>query len=479
MVDPREALLRGLSQGRSGQSGQLQMHLRIAKASPSVRRVLQTLLEGQPLTQSAAHILLSPQGLSGEDLDQDVLAIAAVADEYRFRQVGDGIGFEINRLIHYTNVCQVACRFCSFGKAAEDSGAYTLSLDEVLLRVQEARDRGATTVCLQGGVNSAFSLRIYRQWLRAIRQAFPTIHIQAFSPIELFGVSKSSGLSMPTVLAQLHEDGLCSVAGTSAENLQAALQHFLSPQGLSPAQWEEIMRQIHQEGLYSTASILHGHLDAPTHWVYHLFRLQRLQIQALEEPQQGHFLSFTPLAFIHGRTLLFRMYKGVRPGPAFADTVRIMAVARLVLGPYIPHLVASWPTTGPEIARVLLQCGANFLSGTTMSSAQGLSTGDPAQTLLTPQQLMDLVQPLVQAQGRSVFQSDAFHQALRFFPDQDVVMSPAWARALTPDPQAVRSAFATGASFKPDLITQIEFKMLDFFPARKKMPVHEAHSSCP
>ncbi len=297
--------------------------------------------------------------------DGDLHAVLATADQLRRQAIGETVTYVVNRNINYTNICLYKCGFCAFSKGStrsERGPAYRLDLDEVGRRAAEAWDRGATEVCLQGGIHPAFDGRTYVDIVRAVRAAAPDIHIHAFSPLEISHGAETLGLPVQDYLARLRAEGLSTLPGTAAEILAPEVRAILCPDKLSADAWLEVMRAAHGVGLRSTATIMFGHVDRYEHWAGHLIRVRALQTET------GGFTEFVPLPFVHMEAPIWR--KGLaRSGPSWRETLLMHAVARIVLHPVIPNIQASWVKLGADGVRRLLDCGVNDLGGVLMDES--------------------------------------------------------------------------------------------------------------
>ncbi|KRB84976.1 2-phospho-L-lactate guanylyltransferase [Sphingomonas sp. Root710] len=295
----------------------------------------------------------------------DVALIADAADALRREVVGEAVSFVVNRNINYTNICLFKCGFCAFSKGStrEMRGrAYRLDLGEVGRRAAEAAERGATEVCLQGGIHPDYDGNTYLDVLRAVREAAPSIHIHAFSPLEVTHGASTLGLPLEDYLIRLKCAGLSTLPGTAAEILDDEVRAILCPDKLSTDEWLEVMRTAHRAGLRSTATIMFGHVDGYEHWARHLLRVRDLQAET------GGFTEFVPLPFVHMEAPIWR--KGnARSGPSFREALLMHAVARLALHPLIPNIQASWVKLGSGGVVAALRAGANDLGGTLMDES--------------------------------------------------------------------------------------------------------------
>jgi FO synthase len=326
------------------------------------------------------------------------------ADELRARVAGDTVRYVVNRNINYTNVCSYRCAFCAFskGKSAEHlrGPAYDLDADEIARRVREARDRGATEVCMQGGIHPAYTGNTYLSILRIVKDAVPDMHVHAFSPLEVRQGAQTLELPVPDYLGRLRDAGLGSLPGTAAEILDDEVRAVICPDKLSTEEWLHVVEVAHRAGLRTTATIMFGHVDRPEHWARHLTAIRRLQ------EKTGGFTEFVPLPFVHMEAPIY--FKGrARRGPTWREAVLMHAVARLALNPVLPNVQASWVKMGVEGVKTCLRAGANDLGGTLMNESISRAAGAAHGEELPPQQ-MDAI---IAAIGRRAEQRTALYAA--------------------------------------------------------------------
>ncbi len=312
--------------------------------------------------------------------------ICQTANALRKQTVGNRVSYVINRNINYTNICTYKCQFCAFskGKGSENlrGTPYNLNTDEIITKAREAKSKGASEVCLQGGIHPSYTGQTYIDICRAIKTAEPELHIHAFSPLEIWQGAQTSSLPLDTYLAQLKDAGLDTLPGTAAEILDDEVRHTLCPDKISSAQWLQVMETAHTLGFKSTATIMFGHIESYEHIANHL-----IAVRDLQERSQG-FTEFVPLPFVHNYAPLYK--RGLsRPGPSFREAILIHAVARLVFHTRIDNIQASWTKLGHQGAKAALLAGANDLGGTLMSEsitrAAGASHGQESsnKTLIT------------------------------------------------------------------------------------------------
>jgi len=338
-----------------------------AEACPAeIREILHAAACGEELAFEQGLVLASAEGSAQQ-------ALVAFADQLRRETVGDAITYVVNRNINFTNVCFVGCSFCGFGRGPGAADAYSLSLDEVVRRAREAWERGATEVCVQGGLPRDLDGFFYRDLLRAIKRAIPEMHVHAFSPMEIdYGVMKT-GMPLRDYLQMMKDEGLGSIPGTAAEILDDRVRQELSPNKLPAARWVEIITAAHELGIPTTSTMMYGHVEEPADWVRHMLLLRSIQ------KRTGGFTEFVPLGFIHENTRLYR-HGGARPGAKRDEHLRVHALGRVLLHGAIKNLQVSWVKLGFETSLPGLRAGANDFSGTLMeeniSKAAGATFGE-------------------------------------------------------------------------------------------------------
>jgi FO synthase len=328
------------------------------QSTPSgfVRREIITVLsaaeQGKAPTQAQALELLT---VTGTELD----ALIKTADAVRATRVGEVVTYVVNRNINFTNICYTGCRFCAFAQRRNDPDAYFLTLDQVADRAQEAWEWGATEVCMQGGIHPDLGGDYYFALIRAVKNRVPQMHVHAFSPMEVANGAARLGISVREWLTEAKAAGLDTIPGTAAEILDDEIRWVLTKGKLPADAWVEVVTTAHGLGIRSSSTMMYGHVDSPMHWAAHLQLLRRLQ------ERTGGFTEFVPLPFVHRQAPIY--LAGVaRPGPTFEDTIRIHAVARLVLQGAIDNVQLSWVKVGLKGAQLLLCAGANDLGGTLM-----------------------------------------------------------------------------------------------------------------
>ena len=333
----------------------------------------------------------------------DFGAVCDAADRLRASVNGDTVSYVVNRNINYTNVCYFRCGFCAFSKGRLGRGLrgrpYDLDLEEIVRRAREAWTRGATELCLQGGIHPDYSGQTYLDIVAALKQALPEIHIHAFSPLEVWQGARTLGMTVGAFLRELRDAGLSTLPGTAAEILDDEIRALICPDKIRTHEWLNVVETAHEQGLRTTATIMFGHVDAPRHWARHLLTIRRLQART------GGVTEFVPLPFVHMEAPMYLRGRA-RRGPTFREAVLMHAVARLVLHPYITNIQCSWVKMGPAGVDACLASGANDLGGTLMNETITRAAGGAHGQEMTPARIEGLVQRL----GRTAMQRTTLYQ---------------------------------------------------------------------
>jgi FO synthase len=346
-------------------------------ASPATALSLDRALNKEELTADEATHLLTVDG-------DDFTALVHAADAVRAADVGDEVTYVVNRNINWTNICFVGCQFCAFAVHRKDERAYNHSIDHVLMKVQDAIDRGASEVCMQGGINPESDAFFYRDLLLAIKERFPVIHIHAFSPMEIMYGARRTGMTYRDYLTMLRDAGLGTVPGTAAEILDDDVREVLSHKKVDVRTWVDIITTAHSLGLRSSSTVMYGHIETPAHIAHHVALIRDLQ------KRTGGFTEFVPLRFIHTLTQLYQ--KGlVDPPPVGALDFRVYAVSRLMLRGWIDNLQTSWVKLGTELSQLTLDAGCNDFGGTLMEESITKAAGGDAGEYLPESEICALI----------------------------------------------------------------------------------------
>ena len=323
--------------------------------------------------------------------DADYRRVVTAADELRRATSGDIVRYVVNRNINYTNICYYRCQFCAFSKGktheALRGAPYDLALEEIVRRAIEAWERGATEVCLQGGIHPDYTGETYLGICRAIKAAVPDMHIHAFSPLEVTQGAATLGLPIRSFLAQLKAAGLSTLPGTAAEILDDEVRAVICADKVNTAEWLDVVRTAHGLGLRTTSTIMYGHIEHPLSWARHLLAVRDLQAET------GGFTEFVPLPFVHMEAPMY-LKGAARRGPTFREAVLMHAVARLALHPHITNIQTSWVKMGPQGAAACLKAGANDLGGTLMNESISRAAGTEHGQEFPPEAMEDLIRSL-------------------------------------------------------------------------------------
>ena len=312
-------------------------------------------------------------------------AIAVLADSLRRDAVGDDVTFVVNRNINFTNICYTGCRFCAFAQRKGDADAFSLSTREVADRAWEAHVAGATEVCMQGGIDPDLPVTAYADLVRAVKEAVPSMHVHAFSPMEIANGVTKSGESIRDWLISLREAGLDTIPGTAAEILDDDVRWVLTKGKLPTSLWVEIVSTAHEVGLRSSSTMMYGHVDSPSHWVGHLNVLRDIQ------DRTGGFTEFVPLPFVHQSSPLY-LAGAARPGPTHRDNRAVHALARIMLHGRISQIQTSWVKLGVQRSQVMLNGGANDLGGTLMEETISRMAGSEYGSAKTVAELVAIAE---------------------------------------------------------------------------------------
>jgi FO synthase len=351
--------------------------------SPPIRTALERVLaslDGSSLSREECLLMAHVS-------DDDLFGLIVAANEVRRRIVGDTVTYVVTRNINFTNICIVGCKFCAFAVGPRHETAYFLSLDEVAEKARQAAEWGATEVCIQGGLPRDLPPFYYRDILRAVKAAAPTMHCHAFSPMEMLYGVELTGMPIRDYLLMLKDAGLDTLPGTAAEILDDNVRRVLSRNKLTVAQWREIIETAHQCGIRSTSTMMYGHSESPEHWVNQLLLLREIQSHS------SGFTEFVPLAFIHDNTLLFEQGLA-RAGATLQEHMKVHALARLMLAGSIDHIQVSWVKLGREISQLALLAGADDYGGTlfeeNISRLAGASFGQYVSTQEFQERILEL-----------------------------------------------------------------------------------------
>jgi FO synthase len=353
------------------------LETRLASIDPYLAGILERALAGtRPTVEEGAHLFTRR--------DNDLAALISAADHIRREDVGDVVTYVVNRNVNWTNICFVGCKFCAFAHLKTSPLAYDDSTENVIARIADGVRRGATEVCMQGGINPEMPADGYFKLLRAIREAFPDLHIHAYSPMEIFYGARRAGMDYSSYIQELVASGLDTIPGTAAEILDDDVREILSHKKLDVATWVEIIRTAHALGVPTTSTIMYGHLETPMHLARHVDLLRTIQADT------HGFTEFVPLRFIWNETRLYE--EGlVKPIPQGQLDLAMYATSRLMLRGLIDNLQTSWVKLGHELSTLSLAAGCNDLGGTLMEESISREAGADAGEFTSVEELEAMI----------------------------------------------------------------------------------------
>jgi FO synthase len=351
------------------------------RATPSIRGTLDRALAGTRPSVDEAETLF------GIENEADLTALVRAADAIRAADVGDDVTYVVNRNLNFTNVCFVNCQFCAFKRQRWESDAYTHGLDRIVEKIVDGIARGATEVCMQGDINPDMHPFYYRDLLLDIKSRFPTLHVHAFSPMEILYGSRRTGLDYTAYIAMLRDCGLGSIPGTAAEILDDEVRELLSHKKVDVRAWVDIITTAHRLGVPTTSTVMYGHLETAGHVARHLDLLRTIQRET------GGFTEFVPLGFIWENTHLYRDGL-VQPQRKGLRDLRMYAASRLMLRGLIDNLQTSWVKLGHRLAQLTLHAGCNDFGGTLMEESISREAGADAGEFTSVAEIEDLVRAM-------------------------------------------------------------------------------------
>ena len=356
-----------------------------------------------PRHVSADIATLLDKASAGEALDEaeiirlfqsrgdDFTAVVQRADALRAQTNGNSVSFVVNRNINYTNICYFKCQFCAFskGKLSENlrGRPYDLSDEEIARRTTEAWERGATEVCMQGGIHPEYTGETYINIVRTVKSAQPNMHVHAFSPLEVWQGAATLKMDIGEYLQQLKDVGLNTLPGTAAEILDDEVRDIICADKINTQQWLDVMEAAHSVGYKTTATIMYGHVEKLEHWARHIMRVRELQ------ERTGGFTEFVPLPFVHMEAPMYLKGKA-RKGPTFREAILMHSVARLALHGQIDNIQTSWVKMGHEGVKACMNAGCNDLGGTLMNESISRAAGTQHGQETNPRQMANLIRRL-------------------------------------------------------------------------------------
>ncbi len=357
----------------------------------TLQALLSDTLGGYRLTETDAELLLSARG-------RNVWLITSAADEMRERRAGDDVTYVRNQNLHVTNICKNLCGFCGFGRKATDEGAFCHDKAGIQEQARLAYERDVTEICLLSGVHPGFTLDTFVDIMHWIQEVAPGVHIHAFSPDEVAHAAKRGRMSTPEVIARLKEEGLGTIQGTAAEILVDSVRNVICPRKVSTADWVRIIRECHNAGLRSTATIMYGSYETARDQAEHLGILREIQ------DETNGFTELVTLPFVHTNTPLFR--KGLaRPGPTGREDLLMIAVSRLFLDNF-RNIQVAWGKVGLKMTQLSLLAGANDLAGTMFTDDVSGDAGASGSDYLDPEDMKRIASDL----GRKLRQRTTLYE---------------------------------------------------------------------
>ena len=374
----------------------------------TITPILEKATLGHALTPAEAEVLL-------KQTDQEVISdIQITADQLRHQQVGDTVTYVVNRNINFTNICEQHCSFCAFRRDAGEGGAYWLDWDQILEKAQDALVRGATEICMQGGLNpraklNGSALAYYLKLVEIIKNSFPSLHLHAFSPQEVQFIAREDTLTYADVILALQEAGVDSMPGTAAEVLDDRVRQVICPEKIDTETWLEIVSTAHRLGVFTTSTLLSGHIETPAQQVQHLTHLRSLQQQAIQQNYPARITEFILLPFVGQEAPKPLRHRVGRDQPVLADSLLLTAVARIYLGNWIKNHQPSWVKLGLAGATAALNWGCNDIGGTLMEEHITTMAGALGGTCMEVSSLQGAITSL----GRPYQQRDTLYQSIQ------------------------------------------------------------------
>lgn len=375
-------------------------------ADPVVAEILSKALSEKEISAKEGVELYKTVGV-------DFHLVGLVADELRRRRVGDVVSYVVNRNINFTNVCIKQCGFCAFSRDFREEEGYFLPNEEIVRRVKEAHQLGATEVCIQAGLPPDMEGGLYESICRDIKKEVPEIHIHGFSPEEILYGASRSGVSIEDFLSRMKDAGVNTLPGTSAEILDQELRDKISPGRISVKDWERVIKGAHKIGINTTSTIMFGHLETLEDRTNHIVKLRDIQ------KETNGFTEFVPLNFIPSEAPMYKhqSHEGIREGASGNDVLLTHAVARIMLNNYIDNIQMSWVKEGQKMSQLLLMWGANDFGGTLINESISTSAGSEHGQLLKPKEIRRMVKEI----GRTPAERDTQYNIIKKFDGTDEV----------------------------------------------------------
>lgn len=359
-------------------------------STKNVEIILEKVDRGEELSEIEGITLLTQKD------PETIAAIRNRADQLRQKYVGDTVTYVVNRNINFTNICEQHCSFCAFRREATEEGAFWLNNNQILAKTAEAVKRGATEICLQGGLNpqakiNGASLPYYLRLIETIKQEYPQLHIHAFSPQEIQFIARVDRISYKRVILALKQAGVGSMPGTAAEILDDRIRNIICPEKINSATWLKIVGTAHKIGMPTTSTMLCGHIETPQQQITHLQKLRSLQQKAIKEKYPAAITEFILLPFVGEKAPAALKKRVKRDQPELQSTLLLTAVSRLFLGKWIVNHQPSWVKLGLQGAKEALKWGCNDIGGTLMEEHITTMAGAKGGTFIAVETLQKAI----------------------------------------------------------------------------------------
>jgi FO synthase subunit 2 len=366
--------------------------------NPEIRKILFNSLKSEELNKEDALKLLKTSG-------KEFIALQYVADHLCKIKKNNIVTFVVNRNINFTNICFQQCKFCAFSVSKNHKDAFLLSLQDIHDKVIEAKNGGCTEVCIQGGINPDIDFDYYLELLKLVKSIDLDMHIHAFSPQEIYYMSKFNEGSITSTLKELKKAGLDSMPGTAAEILVDNVRKIICPNKITTAQWIEIIKVAHKLGIPTTSTIMYGHIETLKERIEHLEILRKIQ------KETRGFTEFVPLPFVKEKPILSQL-EGfpINISYGLAD-LKLFCVSRLFFNNYIENIQCSWVKLGPKFAQVSLNYGVNDFSGTLMEENISKCAGADYGEYLALEEIVKIVRKA----GKCPAQRDTLYNIIKYY----------------------------------------------------------------
>ena len=366
--------------------------------NPDIKKILNSALNSEELSVKDGIKLLKVTG-------KEFIALQIVANQICFEKKENIVTFVKNRNINFTNICYQECKFCSFSVPKTDKNAFLLTLDEIREKIIEAKERGCTEVCIQGGINPELNFEYYINILKVVKTIDSSLHTHAFSPQEIFHISKLNGDTIENTLKELKKAGLDSIPGTAAEILVDKLRKIICPNKVSTQQWIDIISTAHNLGIPTTSTIMYGHIETDKDRIEHLNVLREIQ------KETKGFTEFVPLPFVKENPILSKLEAHpLNPSYGMTD-LKLFCVSRIFLNNHIENIQCSWPKLGPKFAQVSFNYGVNDFGGTLIEENISKSAGAEFGEYLTPEEIITIIETA----GKRPAQRDTLYNIKKFY----------------------------------------------------------------